>query len=79
MLALQRFGHTLVINSRDPELVLVSRHQILNLSLGVLGLQRRQPASGLRVQFLNQVVVNGSATVVDWRLPFQVAALFVDV
>lgn len=64
MIRFQRFRNPLIIDSRHSKLVLMSWHEVLDLGLGVLGLQSWHPASCLSVELLYQVVVDGSTAVV---------------
>lgn len=79
MFCLQRLGLPLVVDGGHSELVLVSGDEVLQLGLGVLGLGGRHPAPGLRVQLLDEVVVDGRAAIVQRRTPLQRATFLVHV
>lgn len=77
LLSGERIGGSQAVDSLNPELVPVARSQVLHFEVGLLAgsLASGDPTSGGFVHLLDDVVVDGAASVVGRWVPGELASL----
>lgn len=79
VLCLQWCTLTFTIDSRNSELVLVTRFQITDDCLAVIRFSTGYPSASVFVHFLDGIVLNWLTSIVRWWFPVKCASFFVHI